>query len=95
VMAISAHQKVSPSDTTTPPRTTLNTFTLPPNQKQHWCHGFPCSAPGGNMVDVATLDVLAQLLVSRRGCGHSWVTLPAGYRGLMRDQGPTGRARSG
>jgi len=32
VIAISAHQNDSPIDTTTAPRTTLNTFTLPPHQ---------------------------------------------------------------
>ena len=47
VMAISAHQKVSPIETTTPPRTTLNTLTFPPNQKHSWCQGFPCRAPAG------------------------------------------------
>ena len=47
VMAISAHQKVSPIETVTPPRTTLNTLTLPPNQNANWCQGFPCRAPAG------------------------------------------------
>ena len=47
VMAISAHQNVSPIETATPPSTTLNTLTLPPNQKQNCCQGVPCRAPAG------------------------------------------------
>src|SRR5882724_6990487 len=46
-MAISAHQKVSPIETVTAPRTTLKTLTLPPNQNANWCHGLPCRAPAG------------------------------------------------
>ena len=46
-MAISAHHKVSPITTVSPPRTTLKTLTLPPNQNANWCQGFPCRAAAG------------------------------------------------
>jgi hypothetical protein len=46
-MAISAHQKVSPIETVTAPRTTLKTLTLPPNQNANWCQGLPYRAPAG------------------------------------------------
>jgi len=48
-IATSAHQNASPIEMTTAPRTTLNTFTLPPHQNTSWCHGFPCRAPAGIM----------------------------------------------
>ena len=46
-MAISDHQNVSPIETMTAPRTTLNTLMLPPNQNVNWCQGLPCRAPAG------------------------------------------------
>ena len=77
-MAISAHQKVSPIETATPPRTTLNTLTLPPNQKQNCCQGFPCRAAAGmwSMWRFSTYRRSCSLRSSARRIQPFVVTLP-------------------
>jgi hypothetical protein len=60
-MAISAHQKVSPIETVTAPRTTLKTLTLPPNQNANWCQGLPCRAAAG-------MWSMCQFSTYRRSC---------------------------
>src|ERR1700733_3197341 len=47
VMAVRAHQNVSPMLMVTPPSTRLNTLTLAPHQKASWCHGLPWRALAG------------------------------------------------
>jgi hypothetical protein len=44
LIAASAHQKGRPISMTTPPSTTLNTFTFAPNQKASCCPADPCRA---------------------------------------------------
>jgi hypothetical protein len=63
-MAVSAHQKVSPMETVTAPRTTLKTLTLP------LVPGLAVPGPGGDVVDVPVLHEPAELGVPRGGYSH-------------------------
>ena len=75
VIAASAHQNVSPIETVDPAQDDVEHVHVAPEPENELVPGLPVPRGGGDVVDMAVLDVPAHLLVARRGCGHCLLIL--------------------
>ena len=71
VIAASAHQNVRPMLDGDAAEDDVEDVDVGPEPEDELVPGLPVPCGGGDVLDMAVLDVPAHLLVARRGCGHS------------------------